>query len=111
MAKSRIVSWPSRAASGSRSMAHPGVGSIPNSVVSPLQSSMEQAENRTPQPFGNSELNGMPDPPPVREPTIFTPGMYFMIETKLLAAENVPRDVSTIVGFPHMMRPVSAGSK
>ena len=41
----------------------------------------------------------------------FTPGMYFMIETKLLAAENVPRDVSTIVGFPHMMRPVSAGSK
>ena len=48
------------------------VGSIPNSVCCLFTSSMGDAEKRTPQPLGNSELKGKPLPPPVRSPIVVT---------------------------------------
>lgn len=62
---------------------------------------MEQAENLIPQPFGSSELYGIPLPPPVVLPIIVTPGIFFIIETKLFAALNVDRLVRTTTGLLH----------
>lgn len=108
-AKSRMVSWPVRAEAGSMSTAQPSVGSTPNSVLSRFASSIEQAEKRTDHPQGSSEENGIPEPPPVVAPTTFTPGRSFMIDTKLLAAENVERLARTTTGLPQRIRPTSAG--
>lgn len=111
MAKSSIVSRPSRAAYGSRSTSHPSVGSTPNSVRCPCGSRNGDAEKRMPQPLVSSEEKGMPEPPPVVAPTTVTPGKHFITDTKLLAAEKVERLHSTTTGFPHIMRPAGAGSK
>ena len=90
---------------------HPSDGSTPNSVRFPAGSLTGEAENLTPQPLGSSDENGIPDPPPVVDPTMVTPGTYFMIDTKLLAAEKVERLQSTTTGLPQHMRPSGAVSK
>ena len=51
----------------------------------------------------------MPEPPPVVAPTTRTPGMSFMTDTKLLAAEKVERLAMTMTGLPQRMRPAAAG--
>ena len=61
------------------------------------------------QPLGSSAENGMPPPPPVREPMSVTFGKDFMIEAKLLAALKHERLMSRAMGLCHVMRPSSAG--
>ena len=102
---------PSSAACGSMSTAHPWDGSTPHSVGSPLASRIEQAENRIPHPFGNSDENGIPDPPPVVAPINFTCGSNFIMDAQLLAAENVERVVSTATGLIQSTEPSGAGLK
>jgi hypothetical protein len=48
---------------------------------------MGEAEKRTDQPLGSSELKGSPPPPPVRAPIISTCGSVFITATKSFAAE------------------------
>ena len=110
MARLRMASVPVAISCGVMSTAKPSVGSTPNSVVWPWASRMEQAEKRMPQPLGSSELNGMPLPPPVVLPITVTPGMSFIIDTKLLAALNVLRFVSTTTGLRQAMWPAPMGS-
>ena len=72
---------------------------------------IEQAENLTVQPLGNSEVKGMPLPPPVVSPTILTLSSDFMMDTKLFVALKEERLVRTTTGFKNFMRVSSAGSK
>lgn len=68
-----------------------------------------QAEKRIPQPLGSSAENGMPPPPPVREPMSVTLGSDFMMAAKLLAALKQERLISRAMGLCQVMRPASAG--
>ena len=110
MALSSIVSMPAAARSLSKSILQPSVGSMPYSVILPLLSRTEHAENLMPQPIGIYDVNGIPEPPPVLSPAIITCGNDFITDTKLFAALNVERFVSTTTGFPHIILPVGAGS-
>ena len=83
---------------------------MPNSVIFFEGSYIGHAEKRMLQPLGSSELNGMPLPPPVVLPIMVTPGMSFIIDTKLLAALNVLRFVSTTTGLRQAMWPAPMGS-
>ena len=61
----------------------PSDGSTPNSVSFPFESYIGDALNLTVQPLGNSEVKGIPQPPPVISPTMRTLGKDFIIEAKL----------------------------
>ena len=64
---------------------------------------MGHAEKRMLQPFGNSEENGSPAPPPVRSPTMTTLGKWRMYFTNSLAAENTERFTITTTGLCQRM--------
>lgn len=82
---------------------------MPASIWRSLQSVIGQAEKRMLQPLGSSAENGMPPPPPVREPMRVTLGNDFITDAKLLAALKQERLMSSAIGLCHVIRPCSAG--
>ena len=82
---------------------------MPNSMCFICASKCGLAEKRTLHPLGNSEVKGIPDPPPVLSPMMVTLGRQRMWLTKSLVALKERRLVNTTAFY--CQRTPLAGSR